>query len=203
MIRLIGLTGGIGSGKTTVANLFAQHGAAVIDADEIAHELTAPGGAAIELIRAAFGDEVIAPDGRLDRARMRERAFADPTERHRLEAVLHPMIRAETERRIEQAARAGAPYAMLVVPLLIEAGGWAERVDRILVVDCEESVQIDRVMRRNGLPREQVLAILAAQASRAQRLARADDVIDNGGDPAALPARVAALHRQYAQAEPI
>lgn len=202
MIRLIGLTGGIGSGKTTVANLFAQQGAAVIDADEIAHELTAPGGAAIELIRAAFGDEVIAPDGRLDRARMRERAFANPAERHRLEAILHPMIRAETERRIEQAARAGAPYAMLVVPLLIEAGGWAERVDRILVVDCEASVQIDRVMRRNSLPREQVLAILAAQASRAQRLARADDVIDNGGDPAALPARVAALHRQYAQAAP-
>ena len=143
---------------------------------------------------------MITADGRLDRARMRERAFADPTERHRLEAILHPMIRAETERRIAAADRAGAPNAMLVVPLLIEAGGWAERVDRILVVDCEESVQIERVMRRNGLPREQVLAILAAQASRAQRLACADDVIDNGGDPAALPARVAALHQRYAQA---
>ena len=196
-IRLIGLTGGIGSGKTTVADAFGRLGAAVIDTDAIAHALTAPHGAAIGPIRAAFGTRAIAPDGRLDRAWMRARVFGDPAERVRLEAILHPMIRAEVERQIEAAEHSGAPYALLVVPLLIESGGWVGRVERVLVVDCDEATQVERVMRRNGLAREQVQAILAAQATRGERLAHADDVIDNGGDPAGLPARVAALHARY------
>jgi len=195
---LIGLTGGIGSGKTTVADLFAARGAAVVDTDAIAHELTAPGGAAIAAIRAEFGDAVIRADGALDRDAMRERAFEDPAARRRLEAILHPMIRAESRRRLEAAE---GPYAMLVVPLLVESGDRAGGVDRILVVDCPVEVQVERVMRRSGLTRDRVATILAAQASRAQRLAAADDVIDNGGAPDALDAHVEALHRRYARGE--
>ncbi len=195
---LIGLTGGIGSGKTTVADLFAARGAAVVDTDAIAHELTAPGGAAIAAIRAEFGDAVIRADGALDRDAMRERAFEDPAARRRLEAILHPMIRAESRRRLEAAE---GPYAMLVVPLLVESGDRAGGVDRILVVDCPVEVQVERVMRRSGLTRDRVASILAAQASRAQRLAAADDVIDNGGAPDALDAQVEALHRRYARGE--
>lgn len=192
---LIGLTGGIGSGKSTVADLFAARGAAIVDTDAIAHELTRPGGAAIDAIRAAFGDGVIRTDGALDRDAMRERAFGDPAARHRLEAILHPMIRAESRRRLEAAE---GRYAILVVPLLVESGDRAGGVDRILVVDCPVEVQIERVMRRSGLSRARVETILAAQASRAQRLAAADDVIDNSGEPEALAAQVDALHRRYA-----
>jgi len=191
---LIGLTGGIGSGKSTVAELFAARGAAIVDTDAIAHELTGPGGAAIPAIRAAFGDSVIRPDGALDRDAMRERAFADADARRRLEAILHPMIRAESRRRLDASE---GRYAVLVVPLLVESGDRAGGVDRILVVDCPVEVQIERVMRRSGLVRERVETILAAQATRAQRLAAADDVIDNGGEPDALPAQVDALHRRY------
>jgi dephospho-CoA kinase len=194
---LIGLTGGIGSGKSTVADLFAARGASVVDTDAIAHELTGPGGAAIAAIRAEFGDSVIRPDGALDRDAMRERAFEDAAARRRLEAILHPMIRAESSRRL---GAAEGRYALLVVPLLVESGNRAAAVDRILVVDCPVEVQIERVMRRSGLTRERVETILAAQASRAQRLAAADDVIDNGGAPDALPAQVEALHRRYAGA---
>lgn len=193
---LVGLTGGIGSGKSTVAELFAARGAAVVDTDAIAHALTAPGGAAIEAIRAEFGDAVIRADGALDRDAMRERAFGDPAARRRLEAILHPMIRTESARGL---AAATGPYAMLVVPLLVESGGRAGEVDRVLVVDCPVEVQIERVMRRNGLSRARVESILAAQASRAQRLAAADDVIDNGATPDALDAQVEALHRRYLQ----
>lgn len=195
---VVGLTGGIGSGKSTVADLFAVRGAAIVDTDAIAHELTAPGSAAIDAIRAEFGDGVIRADGALDRDAMRERVFDDPAARQRLEAILHPMIRAESQRRL--AAAEGA-YAMLVVPLLVESGGRAGDVDRVLVVDCPTEVQIERVMRRNGLSRERVATILGAQASRAQRLAAADDVIDNGGVPDALDAQVETLHRRYAQAD--
>ncbi len=193
---VVGLTGGIGSGKSTVAELFAARGAMVVDTDAIAHELTAPGGAAIAAIRAGFGDGVIRPDGALDRDAMRERVFDDPAARHRLEAILHPMIRAESRRRLELA---DGPYALLVVPLLVESGDRAGGVDRILVVDCPVEVQVERVMRRSGLTRDRVATVLAAQASRAQRLAAADDVIDNGGAPDALPAQVEALHRRYAR----
>ena len=189
---LIGLTGGIGSGKTTVANLFGERGVPLIDTDLIAHQLTAPHGAAIPEIRRAFGDQVIAADGSLDRAAMRALAFSDPAVRKRLEAILHPMIRQQTDLQIAQAA--AAPYAIVVIPLLVEGGNPHERFDRILVVDCPVEVQIERVKKRSQLAHEQVMAIIAAQASREQRLAAADDVVDNGGNPASLSDRVDALH---------
>ncbi len=162
----VGLTGGIGSGKSSVAQLFADRGVSVIDADQLAHELTGPHGAAMPAIRAAFGPQALAADGALDRARMRRIAFADPAARERLESVLHPMIRAETERR---AAHATGPYVMLVIPLLVESGQARERCQRVLVVDCPEEEQIRRTTLRSGLAREQVVAIMAAQASRAAR----------------------------------
>ena len=191
---LIGLTGGIGSGKSTVADMLAARGATLVDTDVIAHRLTAPGGGAMPPIREAFGAGVVAPDGSLDRAAMRRIVFSDAEARRRLEAILHPMIRAESERQI--AAARGA-YTVLVVPLLVESGGWRERVDRVLVVDCPVEVQVERVMRRSGLPREQAEAIVAAQATREARLAAADDVIDNGGAPPDLVAPVEALHARY------
>lgn len=192
---LIGLTGGIGSGKTTVANMFGELGVPLVDTDLIAHALTGPDGAAMPRIREAFGAEVVAADGRLDRAAMRALAFTDPGSRKRLEAILHPMIRDETSRQISAAAL--HPYAIVVVPLLVEGGKAAQRFDRIVVVDCPVEVQIDRVMKRSGLPREQVEAIIAVQVERSARLAAADDVVDNGGDPADLPERVRALHARY------
>jgi dephospho-CoA kinase len=191
---VIGLTGGIGSGKSAAADLFAERGAAVVDADVIAHELTAPGGAALARIRETFGNEAIAPNGALDRDAMRRRVFADATAKARLEAILHPMIRDEVERRC---AAAQAPYVVLVVPLLIESGGYRKRVQRIAVVDCPEETQVERVIARSGLSRAEALDIIAAQASRAQRLAAADDVIDNGGSRAELRTQVARLHRTY------
>jgi len=192
---LVGLTGGIGSGKTTVADLFGALGVPLIDTDLVAHRLTGPGGAAMPAIRDAFGAPVIAADGRLDRAAMRELAFADPAARSRLEAILHPMIRAETVRGIAQAA--AAPYAIVVVPLLVESGSWHQWLDRVLVVDCPVQTQIERVMRRSALARAQVEAIVAAQASRERRLAAADDVVDNGGDAAGLEPQVRELHARY------
>jgi dephospho-CoA kinase len=192
---LVGLTGGIGSGKTTVANLFADLGVPLIDTDVIAHELTAPGGAAMPEIALQFGDAVLAADGRLDRAAMRKLAFDDPGARRRLEAILHPMIRAETQRRI--AAASGSPYAIVVIPLLVEGGNWKGWLDRVVVVDCPVDVQVERVIRRSGLPPEQVHSIIAAQASREQRLAAADDVVDNAADPSTLPGRVRELHSAY------
>jgi dephospho-CoA kinase len=195
--RIVGLTGGIGSGKSAAADRFAALGAAVVDTDAIAHELTGPGGAAMPAIRAAFGDVVVAPDGRLDRAMMRRCVFADTGERQRLEAILHPMIRAEAERRSSAALAGGAPYVVLVVPLLVESGGYRERVDRVVVVDCADEVRIARVMARSGLGSDEVERIMAAQASRADRLAAADDVIDNSGNLDHLAARIAALHAVY------
>jgi dephospho-CoA kinase len=194
MMFLVGLTGGIGSGKSAAASLFEELGAAVVDTDAIAHELTAPGGAAIESIRNAFGDEVIDARGALDRAAVRRQVFADASAKARLEAILHPMIRAEADRR---SAAARAPYVVLVVPLLVESGGYRSRVRRVAVVDCPEEVQVARVMTRSGLSAEEARAIMAAQVSREQRLAVADDVIDNGGDLAALRPQVEALHRRY------
>ena len=191
---VVGLTGGIGSGKSTVADLFVARGAALVDTDAIAHELAAPGGGALPAIRARFGDGVLRADGGLDRAAMRRLVFSDPGARQALEAILHPLIRAESERRC---AAASAPYVILAVPLLVESGGYRERCDRLLVVDCEPAVQVARVMARSGLPEAEVRAIIAAQAGRAQRLAAADDVIDNGGSPQALSARVDTLHHAY------
>ncbi len=192
---LVGLTGGIGSGKTTVANLFGDLGVPLIDTDLIAHELTAPGGAAMPEIARQFGPAVLAADGRLDRAAMRKLAFDDPGARRRLEAILHPMIRSETQRGI--AAASGSPYAIVVIPLLVEGGNWKGWLDRVVVVDCPVDVQVERVIRRSGLPPDQVRAIIAAQASREQRLAAADDVVDNASDPSALPGRVRELHAAY------
>ncbi|WP_034296720.1 dephospho-CoA kinase [Herbaspirillum sp. RV1423] len=190
----VGLTGGIGSGKTTVANLFAERGAALIDTDAIAHQLTTPGGAAIASIRAAFGDGFIDADGAMDRARMRAHVFADAGARQRLESILHPLIRSET---VRAAGEAHGDYLIFVVPLLVESQQWRKRASRILVVDCTEEVQIARVMQRNGMTREQVQAIIAAQATRAERLAVADDVIENNLDTAALLPQIERLHALY------
>lgn len=190
----VGLTGGIGCGKTTVANLFAARGASVIDTDEIAHALTAPHGAAMGAIVAEFGAQYATGQGALDRARMRALVFADPTARARLEAILHPMIRDATA---AAAAVATGPYVMFVVPLLIESGTWRERVSRVLAIDCPEQLQVERVMARSGLPEAQVRAIMAAQVTREQRLAAADDVIENADGLDALAPQVDRLHAFY------
>lgn len=174
----IGLTGGIGSGKSRVADWLAQWGAAVVDADAISHELTEPGGAAIGALRAAFGTAVIAPDGRMDRAWMRERAFSDATARRCLEDILHPLIARGIQAR---AAQAVGPYLVVVVPLLVESGSWRKCFDRICVVDCDPPTQIRRVRLRSRLTQEAIERIMVAQASRQDRLAVADDVILNDG----------------------
>lgn len=190
----VGLTGGIGSGKSTVAELFRACGAGVIDSDAISRQLTQAGGSALPAIRAAFGAACIDGSGALDRPRMRQLVFADAAARQRLEAILHPLIR---EEMLAQAAAATAPYLLLVVPLLLEAQGYAELVRRILVVDCPEQAQLERTMQRSGLSAAAVQAIMAQQASRNERLQRADDVIHNDGEPSQLPSQVARLHRQY------
>lgn len=190
----VGLTGGIGSGKTTVADMFAAHGAAVIDTDLIAHALTAPGGAAMPAIAAAFGAQFVTDSGALERSRMRAAVFSDAAAKARLEAILHPMIRVETERAT---AQAGGSYLLYVVPLLVESASWRARVDRILVIDCPGAVQVARVMQRNAMHEADVLAIMAAQASRAARLAAADDIIVNDGDAGQLAPHVERLHAFY------
>ena len=192
----VGLTGGIGSGKSRVADLFAARGATVIDTDAIAHAMTAPRGPAMAAIEREFGARYVAADGALERARMRELVFSDPQAKARLEAILHPLIREATN---AAAALAGGAYTMFVVPLLVESGDWKRRVDRVLVVDCPESVQIQRVIARNGLPEALVRAIMAAQACRADGLAAADDVILNDAGLDELQAQVELLHRRYAE----
>jgi dephospho-CoA kinase len=195
----IGLTGGIGCGKTTVANLFAARGASVIDTDEIAHALTAPGGAAMPALVAEFGPAYATPAGALDRARMRELVFSDPGARTRLEHILHPRIRDATA---AAAAIATGPYVIFVVPLLIESGAWAGRVTRVLAIDCPEALQVARVMARSGLQEAQVRAIMAAQVTREQRLAAADDVVVNDDGLEALAPQIERLHAFYlAQAD--
>lgn len=192
---VVGLTGGIGSGKTAAAAMFGESGAAVVDTDLIAHELTGVGGAAMPAIHAEFGEAAIAADGSLNRAAMRQQVFADASARARLEAILHPLIRAESLRRCAAATEA---YAVLVVPLLVEAGdAYREILSRIVAVDCPEETQIARVMARSALSREEVLQIMAAQSTRVARLAAADDVLDNGGDLAALRRQVEKLHGRY------
>jgi dephospho-CoA kinase len=193
----IGLTGGIGSGKSLVADILARLGASVVDTDEIARELTASGGAAIDAIRSRFGAGMIDATGALDRSRMRALVFADDTARGALEAILHPLIRRIADERA--AAAHTAPYVLLAIPLLVEAGDWRARVARVLVVDCPVAVQIERVVRTRGLSHAQVEAIIARQASRAQRLAAADDIVVNdGADPRALAERLQPLHLRYA-----
>jgi len=191
---VVGLTGGIGSGKSSVADLFVEQGAVLVDTDAIAHELTGPGGAAMPALIAEFGPEIADGRGALDRAAMRQRAFADPVARGRLEAILHPQIRRLSDERCRAAA---SPYVILAVPLLVESGAYRERCSRIVVVDCPESLQIQRVMARNGLSMAEVEAIMAAQATRQQRLAVADEVVHNDADFDTLRAQVRVLHRKY------
>lgn len=193
----VGLTGGIASGKTTVSRLFAGLGVPIIDSDEIARDVVAPGTAGLAAIAARFGADVLQPDGSLDRRRLRELVFADPAARRDLEAITHPAIRAEMDRR---SALAGGPYQMLAIPLLVEGGAARGRVDRVLVVDCPEDVQIRRVMARDHSTEAQARAVLAAQVSRATRLAAADDVIVNDGDLAGLRRQVETLHARYLNA---
>jgi dephospho-CoA kinase len=189
----IGLTGGIASGKTTVADLFAGCGATVIDADRIARELVMPGQPALAALIRALGREILDADGNLDRERLRKRIFSDTATRRIVEAILHPAVIAEIRR---QSDAAPGPYQILVIPLLVE-GGHRELVDRVLVVDCAEERQIERLMRRDGETRENALRALAAQATRAQRLAAADDIVSNDGDPANLVTEVAGLDSEY------
>ncbi|MDQ7989689.1 MAG: dephospho-CoA kinase [Candidatus Dactylopiibacterium sp.] len=193
----VGLTGGIGSGKSTVAALFAAHGAGIVDADEIAHALSAPGGRAMPAIAAAFGAAVVSADGALDRAAMRRRVFGSAAERQRLEAILHPLIREDCAAAL---AALRTPYALLVVPLLVETAHYLPWCRRVLVVDCTPETQLARVMLRSKLSREDALRIIASQADRATRLAAADDVIDNEGAAPLLAAQVARLHADYLRA---
>ncbi|HGK7312256.1 dephospho-CoA kinase [Aeromonas hydrophila] len=191
---VVAITGGIGSGKTTVANQFAELGIEVVDADVIARKVVEPGTPALAAIAAHFGSEVIAPDGQLDRRRLRERVFTDPQAKDWLNALLHPLIRTEMQR---QCAAARSPYCLLVVPLLVE-NRLTALANRVLVIDVDEATQIERTCRRDGVSREQAQAILAAQASRAERLAAADDVLDNqNGAPEAIKSRILALHETY------
>jgi len=189
----VALTGGIASGKSTVAGRFAARGVPVIDTDVIARVVVEPGQPALAEVVATFGPDVLGPDGRLDRRRLREIIFADAGARRRLEAILHPAIRVEMER---QSRAAGGAYQLLVIPLLTE-GGRRDHVDRVLLVDVPEAVQVERLMRRDSVSQEQATASLAAQATRAARLAMADDVIENAGRAEDLEARVAELHERY------
>ena len=191
----VALTGGIASGKSTVANLFAARGIPVIDTDLIAREVVEPGQPALAEIVETFGPGVLDADGRLDRPHLREKIFADPADRSRLEAILHPAIRRTMERQSLQAATLG-PYQVLVIPLLAE-GGRSDHVDRVLVVDVPESHQIERLVVRDKVSQDHAAAALRAQATRATRLAIADDVIENTGSIGDLQSQVAVLHERY------
>jgi len=190
---IIGLTGGIGSGKSTVADYFAQHGIPVIDADQLARELVVPGSPALNEIIDLFGPNILLPDGSLDRHQLRQRVFADPAQKRRLEAILHPRVYTELGYRT-QALR--TPYCIWVVPLLLETGGTA-LVDRVLVVDAPESLQRQRVLRRAGMDETTLEAILSSQINRAERLSAADDVVVNNSDLSQLQQQVTALHHRY------
>jgi dephospho-CoA kinase len=198
-ILLVGLTGGIGSGKTAVSDLLGQLGAGVIDTDLISHQITAPNGKAIPAIRHEFGPEFINNDGALDRPKMRALVFAQPEARKTLEVITHPLIRQEAVKQAEELSKAGVPYLVFAVPLLIESKGWQNLVDYLVVVDCPEEVQIERVMHRNNLSREEVKKILAAQTSRQERLACANAVIENQGSPDQLASQVRQLNQKILQ----
>ena len=194
MSLIIGLTGGIGSGKTTVATFFAELGVDVVDTDAIAHELTQPRGVAITAIRQVFGEKYITDEDALDRKEMRQLVFSDDNSRRKLEAILHPLIRTEVVRRI---ALFCGPYGMIVVPLLLETRGYSNIVHRVLVVDSTENAQLARTMARAGVDEQTVRGIMSAQLSRTERLQQADDVIVNDLDMSHLKRQVDALHNKY------
>ena len=199
MTFVVGLTGGIGSGKSAAADEFARLGATIVYTDVISRELTEKGGAAVTEIEKRFGKNFVS-GGAMDRKRMRDHVFADPAAKRALEQLLHPMIREESARRIAAAeSEKSGPYVVHVVPLLIESPDYRRRVDRVLVIDCPEEIQVQRVRARSGLGEDEVRAIMRGQVSRAERLARADDVIDNGGTRDALRKQVGALHQKYLQ----
>lgn len=195
---LVGLTGGIGSGKSEAARMFAALGVPVVDTDAIARDLTAPGSAALERITRHFGDSLLRPDRTLDRAALRERVFADDAARKELEAILHPLIHAAALKALER--HPDAPYQLIVVPLLFESPRYLALVDRTLLVDCAESLQISRAAARSQLSPDAVRAIMRAQLPRAERARRADDIIHNDGSLDELQSQVERLHRQYLQA---
>lgn len=190
----VGLTGGIGCGKSSAARMFAERGVLVVDTDAIAHQLTASGAPVLAAIRRQFGPDVFADDGSLDRAQLRQRVFSDSRAKKNLEALLHPLIRAEA---LQQLARCTTPYSVLVVPLLLEMGELRDRVQQVLVVDCDEPQQIARAMSRSRLSEPEVRAIMATQLSRAVRLKLADDVLSNDSSLEHLQQQVEALHRKY------
>ena len=192
-MRLVGLTGGIASGKSAAAEAFARRGIAVVDTDRIAREVVEPGTPGLAALVREFGPDILDAGGRLERGRLRQQVFRDPASRRRLEQVLHPLIREEA---LRQAQAAASPYVILVVPLLLESG-WDTLVDRVLVVDLPEAEQLRRLLRRDSLDRATAEAMITAQASRARRLQAADDVIENSGSPAELDRAVDRLHRHY------
>lgn len=197
MPTVIALTGGIGSGKSSVTAILKELGVIVIDTDEIAHQLTAPGQPGTVEVHAQFGPEYLRADGALDRKYMREAIFSDPAAKKKLEAILHPMIRAEVNAQIGVARDSQAPYVVIVVPLLIETGAYRDLVQRVLVIDRDETRQIARVMQRSGLNADEVRAIMANQVSRAERLRYADDIVYNNADLARLRGDMIAVHRKY------
>ena len=195
-IPLIGLTGGIGSGKTVVSDLLGSYGAGIIDTDKISHQITAPGGKAIPLITKAFGADFIDTQGALDRPKMRAVVFEDPSARQVLEQITHPLIQEEAAKQAHKMANSGAPYLVFVVPLLIESGFWIKLIDYLVVVDCLEEMQIQRVMHRNNMTHSDVENILKAQTSRNTRIAAANAVIENRGSLDELKPEVFKLHQQ-------
>ena len=193
---IVGLTGGIASGKSLVGAMFVKLGASLIDTDVVAREVVAAGQPGLAAVAAEFGRTVLLPTGELDRRALRSQVFADEAKRHTLEALLHPLIRARTRAKLAELAELTAPYALVAVPLLVETS-FGEIVDRILVVDCPESLQLERLMRRDAIPKPEALAMLRAQTDRATRLKAAHDVIDNSGAPDATLRQVDVLHRRY------
>ena len=198
-VPFVGLTGGIGSGKTAVSDQLAQLGAGIVDTDLIAHQITAPNGVAIPCIQKQFGSEFVDSSGALDRVKMRTLVFANPEARKSLEAITHPLIREETIRQTKRLIAKKVPYLVFVVPLLIESGNWASLLDYLVVVDCPEETQIERVMQRSKLPRNEVERILKAQASREERIAKADMVIENQGSLENLKTEVLKLNEKILQ----
>lgn len=193
MTYRVGLTGGIASGKTAVADIFASLGAGVVDTDQVARDVVAPGQPGLEAVRREFGESVIRASGELDRRALREVVFADPVARRQLESLLHPLIRARTLEALEQMR---TPYAVAVVPLLVETG-FGDWVDRVAVVDCPREIQLERLMNRDGIDLDRAESMLSAQAGRQTRLAAADDVIDNGGSPESTHCQAQRLHALY------